>query len=64
MKTPGASLTDDQPDWLAIVRQKVESLRYGVVQIAVHDRKVTQIECTERTRLESTVPTTDSRSSR
>lgn len=41
------------PDWLAIVREKVESLRFGVVQIVVHDAKVTQIERTEKTRLQS-----------
>lgn len=41
------------PEWLDIVRQKVESLSFGVVQIIVHDRKVTQIERTERTRLDS-----------
>jgi hypothetical protein len=45
---PSASL----PEWLAVVREKVESLRFGVMQIVVHDRKVTQIERTERTRLE------------
>lgn len=39
------------PDWLAIVREKVERLRYGVVQLVVHDGRVTQIECTEKTRL-------------
>jgi hypothetical protein len=39
------------PEWLEIVRQKVDSLRYGVVQIVVHDARVTQIERTERTRL-------------
>lgn len=39
------------PAWIDIVRQKVESLRYGVVQIVVHDGKVTQIERTEKTRL-------------
>lgn len=39
------------PDWLAIVRAKVEGLRFGVVQIVVHDGKVTQIERTEKTRL-------------
>lgn len=39
------------PDWLAIVRSKVEGLRFGVVQIVVHDGKVTQIERTEKTRL-------------
>lgn len=41
------------PDWLAIVREKVESLRFGVVQLVVHDGKVTQIERTEKTRLPS-----------
>lgn len=39
------------PAWLEIVRQKVEGLRYGVVQIVVHDARVTQIERTEKTRL-------------
>ena len=39
------------PDWIAIVREKVESLRYGVVQLTVHDGRVTQIERTEKTRL-------------
>ncbi len=39
------------PDWLAVVREKVEGLRFGVVQIVVHDAKVTQIERTEKTRL-------------
>jgi hypothetical protein len=33
------------------VRQKVESLRFGVVQLVVHDGRVTQIERTEKTRL-------------
>jgi hypothetical protein len=40
------------PDWLEIVREKVEGLSYGVVQIVVHDRKVTQIERTEKTRID------------
>lgn len=39
------------PDWIALVREKVERLRYGVVQLVVHDGRVTQIECTEKTRL-------------
>ena len=41
------------PDWVALVREKVESLHFGLVQIVVHDRKVTQIERTEKTRLDS-----------
>jgi hypothetical protein len=39
------------PDWIELVRQKVESLRFGVVQLVVHDGRVTQIERTEKTRL-------------
>ena len=40
------------PEWLEIVRGKVESLHYGIVQIVVHDDQVTQIERTEKTRLD------------
>lgn len=50
------------PEWLSLVREKVESLRYGVVQIVVHDCKVTQIERTEKTRLDS--PDADAQSRR
>ncbi len=39
------------PEWLRLVQQKVESLRYGVVHLVVHDGRVTQIERTEKTRL-------------
>lgn len=38
--------------WLDIVRRQVGSLRYGVVQIVVHDSQVTQIEKTERVRVD------------
>ena len=38
--------------WLELVKQRVESLEYGVVQIVVHDSRVTQIERTEKLRLE------------
>jgi hypothetical protein len=41
----------EQPEWLRVVQQKVETLRYGVVQLVVHDGRVTQIERTEKTRL-------------
>lgn len=42
---------DQTPDWIALVREKVEGLRFGVVQLVVHDGRVTQIERTEKTRL-------------
>ena len=40
------------PAWLALVQQKVSTLRFGVVQIVVHDGKVVQISRTEKTRFE------------
>jgi hypothetical protein len=52
MSTTKSSIPVAEPSWLGIVREKVEGLDYGVVQIVVHDRKVTQIERTEKTRLD------------
>jgi hypothetical protein len=40
------------PLWLKIVRRQMASLRFGVIQIVVHDSHVTQIELTEKLRLE------------
>ncbi len=49
------NLTDDSgQDWQDIVRQHVESLRFGTVEIIVHDSRVIQIEKTERVRLGKT----------
>jgi hypothetical protein len=42
----------ESPEWLDLVRQQVGSLRYGVVEIVVHDSRVIQIEKTERVRLD------------
>ena len=49
-------------NWLEIVRQQVGSLRFGVVEIIVHDSRVTQIEKTERLRLDK--PATETRPNR
>ncbi len=46
-----ASGSDDLK-WLELVIQQVGSLRYGVVEIIVHDSRVIQIEKTERLRLD------------
>lgn len=35
-------------EWLEAVRRQVGSLRFGVVQIVVHDSRIVQIEKTER----------------
>jgi len=52
--------TDIPPDWLRVVQEKVETLRYGVVQLVVHDGRVTQIERTEKTRIGSGLRKSDS----
>ena len=40
--------------WEQIVRQRVGRLRFGVVQLVVHDGRVTQVETTEKVRLPAT----------
>ena len=42
-----------EPEWIELVREKVVGLRYGVVQLTIHDGRVIQIERTEKTRLTS-----------
>jgi hypothetical protein len=43
---------EPSPKWLTAVRSQVESLKFGTVQITVHDSEVVQIERVERTRLD------------
>lgn len=43
---------NSQLSWLEILKEQVGSLRFGVVQIVVHDRRVVQIERTEKFRFE------------
>jgi hypothetical protein len=38
------------PHWLKIVEGSVSALRFGTVQIVVHEGRVTQVDSTERTR--------------
>ena len=39
-------------EWVGIVAKQVESLKFGVVQITVHESRVVQIEKTEKVRLD------------
>jgi hypothetical protein len=41
---------ESEAGWLEIVRENVGNLRFGSVQITVHDGKVTQVESIEKTR--------------
>jgi hypothetical protein len=49
----GISTNGITPEWLGIVAKQVESLKFGVVQITVHESRVVQIEKTEKVRLEA-----------
>jgi hypothetical protein len=45
-----------EPSWLRLVQGQVEAMRFGVVQIVVHDSRVVQIERTEKLRLDKSDP--------
>lgn len=45
--------SSEEPQWLSALRQQVEGLRFGVVQVVVHDGRVVQIERTEKTRFDA-----------
>jgi hypothetical protein len=51
--TIGTHVPAKEPEWLSLVRAQVRDLRYGIIQLVVHDGRVTQIERTEKTRLGS-----------
>jgi len=38
--------------WLNLLKEQLGSVRYGVIQIVVHDGRVVQIERTEKFRFE------------
>jgi hypothetical protein len=45
-----------EPSWVRLVQAQVETMRFGVVQIVVHDSRVVQIERTEKLRLDKSEP--------
>jgi len=50
---PKAPKPTGQIDWIESIRQQVASLRFGVIQIVVHEGRVVQIDRTEKIRVES-----------
>lgn len=44
--------------WSEVVAEQVSKLRFGVVQITVHDARVVQIERTEKVRFAPNTPST------
>jgi hypothetical protein len=51
MNAPNVN-SEPTPAWLKVVRDQVTNLRFGVVQITVHESRVVQIERTEKVRLD------------
>jgi hypothetical protein len=43
-------------EWLELVRRQVSSLKFGAVQITVHDSRITQVERVEKVRLDRPNP--------
>ncbi|HWV98362.1 MAG TPA: YezD family protein [Candidatus Acidoferrum sp.] len=43
---------EDRPGWLALVSDQVSSLRFGLVEITVHESRVVHIEKTEKPRFQ------------
>ena len=44
-------MTATSDAWMEIVRSKVAEMRFGTVNITIHEGRVTQIEATDKTRL-------------
>jgi hypothetical protein len=40
------------PKWLRVVREHVQSLRFGTVIVTIHEGRVVQVERTEKLRLD------------
>jgi hypothetical protein len=49
---PAALKPAPHGEWLESIRQQVASLRFGVIQIVVHEGRVVQIDRTEKIRVE------------
>lgn len=43
------------PDWVRVVQDQVGAIRYGVVQIVIHESLVVQIERTEKLRFDRAI---------
>lgn len=40
----------DAPEWVRVLRRAVEGLRYGSVEVLVHDGRVVQVETRQKVR--------------
>jgi len=47
---------DPKAEWFEVVCKNVSNLRFGSVQITIHDGRVTQVESIEKTRFVTSRP--------
>ena len=52
-KPASPAATASSEEWTAYVLKKIESLKYGSLQIVVHDGRIMQVEATEKIRFPS-----------
>lgn len=45
--------TQNDSDWIDALAERVKGLRYGTIEVVIHQGRVTQIETTEKIRFES-----------
>ena len=50
LDTLDRAILADLPEHLRVVAEALERLRYGVIQLTVHDGKLMQVDVTERRR--------------
>jgi hypothetical protein len=53
---PATQSSTQHPPWLDVVREQVASLKYGHVEITVHNSRVVQVETTARIRFNPPAP--------
>jgi hypothetical protein len=47
------NVAESPEPWVEIIRQKLASMRFGSIQLVVHEGRVTQVESLERTRIQA-----------
>ncbi len=50
-----ANVKSPHPNWVQVVQDQVGAIRFGVVQIVIHESRVVQIERTEKLRFDRAI---------
>jgi len=52
VRVDDAEAETPQPKWISLVKNAAASLRFGTIQVKIHDGEIVQIETTQRFRIE------------